>query len=109
MLRINALEPQMHALSDAQLAAKTQEFRARLDGQGIVATCVGRQQQGELQAALTELLPEAFAVAREASRRVLGMRHFDSQLVGRCPWVVCFGEPFRRREGRGGLWGFFRT
>ncbi len=63
---INALEDGMKALSDAALAAKTAEFRARLaDG-----------------ASLDDLLPEAFAVVREASRRVLGQRHFDVQLVG---------------------------
>jgi preprotein translocase subunit SecA len=63
---INALENGMKALSDDALAAKTGEFRARLaDG-----------------ATLDELLPEAFATVREASRRVLGQRHFDVQLVG---------------------------
>ncbi len=64
--RINALEPAMQALSDEALAAKTQEFRDRLG-------------KGEK---LDDLLPEAFAVCREASRRVLGMRHFDVQLIG---------------------------
>ncbi len=64
--QINALEPQMQALSDHALAGKTTEFRARLEG-------------GET---LDQLLPEAFAVVREASRRVLGLRHFDVQLVG---------------------------
>lgn len=64
--RINALEPAMQALSDEALAAKTQEFRDRLG-------------KGER---LDDLLPEAFAVCREASRRVLGMRHFDVQLIG---------------------------
>ncbi len=63
---INALEPAMQALSDEALAAKTVEFRARL-AEG---------------AALDALLPEAFAVVREAARRVLGMRHFDVQLIG---------------------------
>ncbi|MDE2239444.1 MAG: preprotein translocase subunit SecA [Rhodospirillales bacterium] len=63
---INALEPQMAALDDAALAAKTQEFKARLE-------------QGE---GLDDLLEEAFAVVREASKRVLGMRHFDVQLIG---------------------------
>lgn len=63
---INALEPAMRALSDEQLRAKTAEFRQRLaDG-----------------AALDDLLPEAFAVVRESARRVLGMRHFDVQLMG---------------------------
>lgn len=63
---INALEGAMQPLSDTELAAKTEEFRGRLkDG-----------------VSLDELLPEAFAVCREASQRVLGMRHFDSQLIG---------------------------
>src|SRR5215467_2461151 len=64
--RINALEPQISALSDAELRAKKDEFRARLDA----------------GATLDDLLPEAFAVVREAGKRVLGMRHFDVQLVG---------------------------
>lgn len=64
--RINALEPAMQALSDEQLKAKTQEFRDRF-------------QKGE---SLDDLLPEAFAVVREASRRVMNMRHFDVQLIG---------------------------
>jgi preprotein translocase subunit SecA len=63
---INALEDGMAALSDEALAAKTAEFRTRLDD----------------GATLDELLPEAFATVREASRRVLGQRHFDVQLVG---------------------------
>jgi preprotein translocase subunit SecA len=64
--RINELEPEMKALSDGALAAKTVEFRQRLaDG-----------------ATLDELLPEAFAVVREAAWRTLGQRHFDVQLVG---------------------------
>jgi preprotein translocase subunit SecA len=63
---INALEPEMQALSDAGLRAKTDEFRQRLAA-------------GE---ALDDLLPEAFATVREASRRTTGMRHFDVQLVG---------------------------
>jgi preprotein translocase subunit SecA len=64
--QINALEPEMQALSDDQLRSKTQSFKARLE-------------QG---ATLDELLPEAFAVVREASVRALGMRHFDVQLIG---------------------------
>ena len=63
---INDLEPQMTALSDSSLQAKTFEFKERL-------------QKGET---LDDILPEAFAVVREASRRVLGMRHFDVQLLG---------------------------
>jgi preprotein translocase subunit SecA len=64
--QINALEPAMEALSDADLAARTVEFRERLAG----------------GATLDELLPEAFAAVREAGKRTLGQRHFDVQLVG---------------------------
>jgi preprotein translocase subunit SecA len=64
--QINALETGMQALSDDQLRGKTTEFRARL-AQGT---------------AVNDLLPEAFAVCREAGRRALSMRHFDVQLVG---------------------------
>ncbi len=64
--RINALEEDMKALSDEQLGAKTGEFREAI-------------QKGK---SLDDLLPEAFAVCREASRRVMGMRHFDVQLIG---------------------------
>ncbi|MGB9793233.1 MAG: DEAD/DEAH box helicase, partial [Thermacetogeniaceae bacterium] len=63
---INSYEPEMRSLSDSQLRAKTQEFRERL-------------KRGET---LDDLLPEAFAVVREAARRVLGMRPFDVQLMG---------------------------
>src|SRR5947199_4669578 len=63
---INALEPSIQALSDEQLRAKTAEFRERLA-------------QDET---LDDLLAEAFAVVREAGRRVLNMRHFDVQLIG---------------------------
>ena len=66
VVRINALEPQFEKLSDEQISAKTQEFKERLG-------------KGET---LDQLLPEAFAVVREASKRVLKMRHFDVQLIG---------------------------
>src|SRR3569832_671344 len=64
--RINAIEPQLEKLSDADLRGKTDEFRARVA-------------KGE---ALDDLLPEAFAVVREASKRTMKMRHFDVQLMG---------------------------
>src|SRR5690606_25858206 len=64
--QINALEPALAALSDEELTAKTAVFRQRL-AEG---------------AALDDLLPEAFAVVREGSKRVFGMRHFDVQLLG---------------------------
>lgn len=63
---VNALEEQMLSLSDEQLRSKTEEFKARLE-------------KGET---LDEILPEAFAVCREAGKRVMGMRHFDVQLIG---------------------------
>src|SRR3954466_12010980 len=63
---INALEPVIEKLSDEQLQAKTPEFKARLE-------------QGET---LDAILVEAFAVCREASKRVLKMRHFDVQMIG---------------------------
>src|SRR3569833_1108878 len=64
--KINALEPQMASLSDDQLRAKTDEFKARLA-------------KGESRDSLTN---EAFAVVREAAKRVLGQRHFDVQMGG---------------------------
>ena len=66
IIKINALEPQISALSDSELKGKTSEFRARLAA-------------GEK---LDALLPEAYATVREAARRVLGQRHFDVQLMG---------------------------
>ena len=63
---VNALEEQMVSLSDEQLRSKTEEFKARLE-------------KGET---LDKILPEAFAVCREAGKRVMGMRHFDVQLIG---------------------------
>ena len=64
--KINGLEPEISKLSDEELTGKTQEFKERLN-------------EGET---LDDILPEAFAVVREASKRVLGMRHFDVQLIG---------------------------
>ncbi len=80
---INKLEPAMQALSDEELKAKTQEFRDRI-AKG---------------ATTDELLPEAFAVVREASVRVLGMRHFDVQLIG--AMVLNDGKIAEMRTGEG--------
>ena len=80
---INKLEPTMQALSDDELKAKTQEFRDRI-AQG---------------ATIEDLLPEAFAVVREASVRVLGMRHFDVQLIG--GMVLNDGKIAEMRTGEG--------
>src|SRR5688500_2369123 len=70
--RVAALEPAMLQLSDDELRHKTEEFRRRLAGGG----------EGGGGETLDSLLPEAFAVVREAGRRVLNMRHFDVQLIG---------------------------
>ncbi|MDE1942240.1 MAG: preprotein translocase subunit SecA [Betaproteobacteria bacterium] len=81
--QINSLEPALAALDDAALQAKTPEFRGRLE-------------QGET---LDDLLPEAFAVMREASRRVLGMRHFDVQMIG--GMALHHGKISEMRTGEG--------
>ena len=81
--KINALEPDIEKLSDEQLKAKTPEFKQRIaDGE-----------------ALDKVLPEAFAVCREASRRVLGMRHYDVQLIG--GMVLHLGKIAEMRTGEG--------
>ena len=80
---INALEPQMQALSDEQLRTKTEEFKSRF-------------QAGET---LDQLLPEAFAVVREGGRRVFQMRHFDVQLIG--GMVLNAGKIAEMRTGEG--------
>ncbi|SDY63549.1 preprotein translocase subunit SecA [Lysobacter sp. yr284] len=83
VVKINALEPEMEKLSDAQLQAKTPEFQKRIaDGES-----------------LDKLLPEAFAVCREASRRVLGMRHYDVQMIG--GMVLHLGKIAEMRTGEG--------
>ena len=87
---INALEPQMEKLTDAQLRAKTDEFRARVrdrlaripDGDAERTQRLVDERADARRDVLEELLPEAFAVVREASRRTLNMRHFDVQLIG---------------------------
>jgi preprotein translocase subunit SecA len=81
--RINAMEPQLEKLSDAELRGKTDEFKARLA-------------KGE---SLDDLLPEAFAVVREGSKRVMKMRHFDVQLQG--GMALHYGKIAEMRTGEG--------
>ncbi|EGD58676.1 preprotein translocase subunit SecA [Novosphingobium nitrogenifigens DSM 19370] len=81
--KINALEPEIQALSDEDLSLQTQKFRERLAA-------------GET---LDDILPEAFATCREGSRRVLGMRHFDVQMIGGI--VLHRGEIAEMRTGEG--------
>src|SRR5579871_2237147 len=80
---INALEPEMQALSDAELQAKTDEFRVRFlqAVEGVPEEETEARAAAEKQA-LDDLLEPAFAVCREAGRRALNMRHFDVQLIG---------------------------
>jgi preprotein translocase subunit SecA len=81
--RINAFEPELEKLDDDALRGKTAELKARLaDG-----------------ATLDQLLPEAFAVCREASRRVLGLRHYDVQMIG--GMVLHSGRIAEMRTGEG--------
>jgi len=80
---INALEPQMEKLSDAELKAKTPEFKERIAG----------------GATLDDILPEAFAVCREAAKRVMKMRHFDVQLIG--GMVLHYGKIAEMGTGEG--------
>jgi preprotein translocase subunit SecA len=76
-----SFEPAMKALSDEELRAKTLEFRARIAAR-LEGMEDGEERTKEEKAVLDEILPEAFAVVREAGRRVLQMRHFDVQLIG---------------------------
>ncbi len=76
-----SLEPAMKALSDEELRAKTLEFRARIAAR-LEGIDDAEERVAEEKAVLGEILPEAFAVVREAGRRVLQMRHFDVQLIG---------------------------
>ncbi|MGB7197910.1 MAG: preprotein translocase subunit SecA, partial [Acidobacteriaceae bacterium] len=78
---INALEPAMQQLSDEQMRAKTDEFRARIAAHIADIKDPEERYKAE-QDVLEQLLPEAFALVREAGRRVINMRHFDVQLIG---------------------------
>ncbi len=122
--RINALEEEFQALSDEELRARTAEFRERLGvegpdlslGQPVTVGITGDDDEQEDEGAeedrreiemaererdrvLDEILPEAFACVREASRRVLGMRHFDVQLIG--GMVLHQGKISEMRTGEG--------
>jgi preprotein translocase subunit SecA len=95
---IRALEPELEKLTDEELRAKTQEFKAR-----IAAQIEGLTDEEEIaaaeKAALDEILPEAFAVVREAGKRIVNMRHFDVQLIG--GMVLHQGKIAEMRTGEG--------
>ena len=78
---INALEPEVKKLSDEQLRARTADFRARIAARVANLTDSEEIKKAEREA-LDEILPEAFAVVREAGWRAVHMRHFDVQLIG---------------------------
>ena len=103
--RINGLEPEVKALSDEQLRAKTAEFRQRI-ADAVAAEKIDpndedaadRVREAE-QRVLDEILPEAFAVVREAGVRAVGMRHFDVQLIG--GMVLHSGKISEMKTGEG--------
>jgi preprotein translocase subunit SecA len=98
--RINALEPQFEALSDDALRAKTGEFQARIPG--LTGNVEDLDEAGRIKAeqeALDEILFEAFAAVREASKRTIGLRHYDVQLIGGA--VLHRGSIAEMRTGEG--------
>jgi preprotein translocase subunit SecA len=107
--KINSLEPQISSLTDEQLRARTVEFRERLRPAAEAVDqamkevpreeAVVKTAKEDLQAALDELLPEAFAVCREAAKRTLNMRHFDVQLMG--GMVLHHGKIAEMKTGEG--------
>ncbi|MBK5260694.1 MAG: preprotein translocase subunit SecA, partial [Thermoanaerobaculia bacterium] len=107
--QINALEPSISKLTDAQLREKTAEFRARLKPwverldsakkEIPVDEMTVKAAKADLQAALDDVLPEAFAVCREGGKRILKMRHFDVQLMGGV--VLHNGKIAEMRTGEG--------
>ncbi len=86
LLQVNAFESTISSLSDEQLRAKTIEFRSRLN-------------KSDSQETVDTILPEAFAVVREASKRVLGQRHFDMQIIGGA--ILHYGNISEMRTGEG--------
>ena len=82
--RINQLEPEMQILSNDDIRAKTGEFKQRLNNvlSALSSDISPLDQRAAVENALNDLLPEAFAVVREVSKRTLNMRHFDVQLIG---------------------------
>jgi len=104
--QISALEPATQKLSDAELRSKTDEFRSRVQKRLTEAAGdyedpvrIAELQQVALKDTLQEILPEAFAVVREAGRRVLNMRHFDVQLIG--GMVLHSGKIAEMKTGEG--------
>ncbi len=99
---IGEWEPKLQGLSDAELREKTVEFRARFAArlEGVPDTAENKEERKAAEAeALNELLPEAFAVVREAGKRAVGMRHFDVQMIG--GMVLHSGKISEMKTGEG--------
>ena len=96
--KINSLEPSLQKLSDAQLSARTAEFKEKVR-QAVGDTKDKDDRKRKLRAILDELLPDAFATVREASVRTTGMRHFDVQMIGGI--VLHQGKIAEMRTGEG--------
>src|SRR5712672_2808828 len=98
IVRINEWEPEIQALSDDELRARTEKFKERIAE--AVKDAADKDERRRLeQNALNEILPEAFAVVREGSKRTTGMRHFDVQLIGGI--VLHQGKISEMRTGEG--------
>src|ERR1043166_6492244 len=95
---INSLEPSVQALSDDELRARTASFKERVQRAVADVTDKDERKRREREV-LDELLPEAFAIVREASVRTTGMRHFDVQLIGGV--VLHQGKIAEMRTGEG--------
>jgi preprotein translocase subunit SecA len=98
LAQINSFEESLQALTDEQLSAKTVEFRARI-AQALGDLTDPEQIAATEKAILDDLLPEAFAVVREAGKRVVGMRHFDVQMIG--GMVLHSGKIAEMKTGEG--------
>src|SRR5690349_17463061 len=96
--KINSLEPSVKKLSDAELRTRTAAFKEQLQ-QAVAGVTEKEERKRREKTALDEILPEAFAVVREASVRTTGMRHFDVQLIGGI--VLHQGKIAEMRTGEG--------
>ena len=96
--QVNALEAEFEALSDDALRAKTDEFKAQV-ADAIEGIEDKQERQKAEQAVLEEILPAAFAVVREASKRTIGLRHYDVQIIGGA--ALHYGNIAEMRTGEG--------
>src|SRR5712675_3095640 len=98
IVRINEWEPEIQALSDDELRARTEKFKQQV-AEAVKDAGTKEERKRLEQEALEEILPEAFAVVREASKRTTGMRHFDVQMIGGI--VLHQGKISEMRTGEG--------